>query len=240
MRIAIVSDIHGNLTALESVVADLRLVAPDVVLHGGDLAHGGARPAEIVDRVRELGWEGVRGNTDEMLWSPENLQNVAAKAPSMAKLFHMIEEMRVWTCERTGEERIAWLGEIPMAQRRGELALVHASSRDTWRGPGRDASEAELRDAFGELQARLVVYGHIHQPYVREFGEWTVANTGSVSLSYDGDTRSSYAVVDGSRVEIRRVAYDLEREVEAIRRARMPHGNWVEACLRAGKFVPPE
>ena len=240
MRIAIVSDIHGNLTALEAVVADLRLVAPDMVLHGGDLAHGGASPAEVVDRVKELGWEGVRGNTDEVLWFPESLQNVAANAPGMANLFRVIEEMRVWTCEKIGEARIVWLKGMPMVQRCGELALVHASPNDTWRSPGGDATEGELRDAFGELHARLVAYGHIHQPYVREVAEWTVANTGSVSLSYDGDTRASYAVVDGSRVEIRRVAYDLDMEVEAMRRAGLPHGTWVAACLRAGKFVPPE
>ena len=61
MRIAVVSDIHGNRTAFEAVVEDLRKTAPDLVLHGGDLAHGGSSPAEIVDRVRELGWRGVMG-----------------------------------------------------------------------------------------------------------------------------------------------------------------------------------
>jgi 3',5'-cyclic AMP phosphodiesterase CpdA len=70
MRIAIVSDVHGNLTALDAVVADVRRRAPDVVLHGGDLALMGAQPAEVVDRVRELGWPGVVGNADEALWSP--------------------------------------------------------------------------------------------------------------------------------------------------------------------------
>ncbi|PYU57499.1 MAG: YfcE family phosphodiesterase, partial [Acidobacteria bacterium] len=69
MRVAIVSDIHGNRRALEAVVADLQQIAPDVVVHGGDLAAGGAHPAEIIDQVRSLGWPGVRGNTDEMLWA---------------------------------------------------------------------------------------------------------------------------------------------------------------------------
>ena len=240
MRVAIVSDIHGNLTALEALLADLRVVAPDLVLQGGDLAHGGARPAEVVDRVRDLGWKGVRGNTDEMLWAPEILKDLAAKAPSMAKMFGVIEEMRVWTCERIGQERVAWLKTMPMVQRRGEVALVHASPRDCWRGPGRDAKEEDLREAFGELGKRVVVYGHIHQPYVREMGEWAVANSGSVSLSYDGDPRASYAVVDGTKVEIRRVEYEVEREVESIRKAKLPHAEWVGACLRAGKGVAPE
>lgn len=62
MRIAIVSDIHGNLTALEAVLADLRQTSPDLILHGGDLADSGSSPVEIVDRIRDLGWQGVVGN----------------------------------------------------------------------------------------------------------------------------------------------------------------------------------
>ena len=68
MRIAILSDVHGNLTALEAVVADVLQRAPDRVLHGGDLVLLGAQPAQVVDRIRELGWPGVLGNTDELLW----------------------------------------------------------------------------------------------------------------------------------------------------------------------------
>jgi protein phosphatase len=63
MRIAIVSDIHGNRTAFEAVLADLRQTSPDLILHGGDLADAGASPVEIVDRIRDLGWQGVVGNT---------------------------------------------------------------------------------------------------------------------------------------------------------------------------------
>jgi predicted phosphodiesterase len=81
MRVAIVSDIHGNRRAFEAVLADLREVAPDLVVHGGDLAYGGAHPADIIDQVRSLGWPGVRGNTDEMLWAPESLTEFAAKTP---------------------------------------------------------------------------------------------------------------------------------------------------------------
>ncbi len=61
MRIAVVSDIHGNLTALEAVLADLQQTSPDLVLHGGDLADGGSSPIEVVDRIRDLGWQGVMG-----------------------------------------------------------------------------------------------------------------------------------------------------------------------------------
>src|SRR5437763_8478971 len=81
MRLAVLSDIHGNLTAFEAVLADLKsVVAPDLVVHGGDLAANGARPAEIVDAIRDLGWPGVCGNTDEMLWRPELLSDLELKA----------------------------------------------------------------------------------------------------------------------------------------------------------------
>ena len=63
-----------------------------------------------------------------------------------------------------------------------------------------DASDEELTKVYGELNAAVVVYGHIHRPFVREMAAMTVANTGSVSLSYDGDARASYLIVDQSGV----------------------------------------
>jgi predicted phosphodiesterase len=71
MRLAIVSDIHGNLTALEAVVADIARHGVDRVVHGGDLVLAGGLPAEVVDTVRELEWPGIVGNTDQLLWRPE-------------------------------------------------------------------------------------------------------------------------------------------------------------------------
>src|SRR5580658_10141774 len=101
MRIAVVSDIHGNGTAFEAVLADLRHTSPDLILHGGDLPHGGASPVEIVDRIRDLGWPGVLGNTDEMLFDPASLQDFAdqstKKSPAMKPLFEAIAEMAAAT-----------------------------------------------------------------------------------------------------------------------------------------------
>src|SRR3954452_19265678 len=102
MRIAIVSDIHGNRTAFEAVLADLRDTSPDLVLHGGDLADGGAGAIDIVDRIRDLGWEGVVGNTDEMLFDPESLARFAAQTPAMRPLLPAIEAMASWTRSALG------------------------------------------------------------------------------------------------------------------------------------------
>src|SRR5580658_4636429 len=102
MRIAIVSDIHGNLTALEAVLEDLQQTSPDLVLQGGDLAHSGSSPAEIIDRIRDLGWQGVVGNTDELLFRPESLTEFAKQSPRMQPLLGVIQEMAAATCAALG------------------------------------------------------------------------------------------------------------------------------------------
>ena len=81
MRIAIVPDIYGNRTAFEAVRRDLRETAPDLILHGGDLAGPGSAPAEVIDQILDLGWPGVLGNTDEMLFRPESLTEFASGLP---------------------------------------------------------------------------------------------------------------------------------------------------------------
>ena len=143
MRIAIVSDIHGNRTAFEAVLADLRETSPDLILHGGDLADGGASPAQIVDQIRDLGWPGVVGNTDEMLFRPESLTEFASQSPKLQPLFAVIEEMAAATREALGEKRLAWLRGLPRMQIHGPMALVHASPETAWRAPAPEAGDAE-------------------------------------------------------------------------------------------------
>ncbi len=240
MRVAIVSDIHGNRRAFQAVLADLRQVAPDLVLHGGDLAYGGAHPADIIDQVGSLGWPGVRGNTDEMLWAPESLTEFAATAPKLAPLLSIIQELIPPTLASIGEERLRWLEGLP-SQYSGEgFSLVHASPGDFWRAPMDNAGDDELRSAYESLRAPIVVYGHIHRSYIRRLPGITVANTGSVSQSYDGDRRASYLVIDGENVTIRRVEYDVDSEAKDLLSAGLPHADWLVRILLAGKYCPPD
>ena len=133
MRVAIVSDVHGNLTAFDAVRADVQRHAPDVVLHGGDLALMGAQPAEVIDRVRELGWRGVVGNADEVLWRPEERQRQEALAPKLGALLSLIfEKYAPATRELLGEERVAWLRGLPAQQRLEDLS---ADPHGAFRGP---------------------------------------------------------------------------------------------------------
>ena len=238
MRIAVVSDIHGNRTAFEAVLADLQQTSPDLILHGGDLADGGSSPREIVDRIRELGWPGVLGNTDEMLARPESLTEFASQTPQMKPLLPIIEEMAAATREMLGE-RLAWLRELPRVQMHGPIALVHASPDSPWRCPTPEASDAELDAVYRPLGRASVVYGHIHRSYIRSVAGMVVANSGSVSLSYDDDRRAAYFLLDELRPTIRRVEYDVDKEVKALVGCGLPHANWVARILASGGYQAP-
>jgi predicted phosphodiesterase len=239
MRIAIVSDIHGNRTAFEAVLADLRQASPDLIFHGGDVADGGASPTETLDRIRELGWPGVMGNTDEMLFEPAKLTEFAAQSPKLERLFAVIAEMAAWTRDTLGEERLAWLRSLPRVQIHAPMALVHASPETAWRACAPEAGDAELESVYRPLGQPVAVYGHLHRPFIRRLPGLTVVNTGSVSLAYDGDPRASYLLLDDGEPVIRRVEYDIEAEIAATMQRGLPHAGWVAKTLAAGSFQMP-
>jgi predicted phosphodiesterase len=240
MRIAIVSDIHGNRRAFDAVLADLREVAPDLIVHGGDLSSGGAHPAEIIDRIESLGWPGVCGNTDEMLCAPNRLTEFAATLPQLAAVFQRVEDTIPWTVNKLGADRLRWLKKLPIRYVREDLTIVHAGPNDCWRAPAPNATDDEFRKVYAPLNARTVVYAHIHVPFIRHFDGWTVANTGSVSQSYDGDTRASYLVIDNGNPSTHRVEYDAQSEADDLLKSGVPHAAWLAKILLTGKYVPPE
>ena len=239
MHYAILSDIHGNLTAFEAVVADLRETSPDLILHGGDLADGGASSAVIVDRIRDLGWAGVVGNTDEMLFRPESLAEFASQLPHLHSLWTAIAEMAAATREDLGEDRLTWLRGLPRVQTCNSLALVHASPESLWRAPAPEASDDELESVYAPLGQPAAIYGHIHRSYIRNVSKMLVANTGSVSLSYDGDCRAAYLLLDDSTPAIRRVEYDLDRELKALAVCGLPHADWIAKMLASASPQMP-
>jgi len=240
LRIAVVSDVHGNLTALEAVVADLKTQAPDLVLQGGDLALIGPRPAEAVELVRQMGWPSVMGNTDEIVFDAANRGLELAKAPQLRPwLKTLFDDLAPWARERLSQDQIAWLRRLPRQRKLEELALVHASPDDLWRSPMPDTPDGELEGVYGVLSARLVVYGHIHRPYVRRLQRLIVANAGSVGLPYDGDPRASYLFVDGSTVTTRRVEYDLDLARTDAIQSGFPLAEWLADVQRHARFRMP-
>jgi putative phosphoesterase len=240
MRIAVVTDVHGNQRAFHAVVADLKDVAPDLIVHGGDLVFGGTHPADIIDEIRARNWPGVLGNTDEVLWTQERLTQMATAHPQLAPLVAILRALVEPMRARIGDERLSWLKKLPTVHVGDGFAVVHASPNDLWRAPTANATDAELQDTYAGLHSPVVVYGHIHVAYVRRLPELIVANAGSVSQSYDGDRRAAYVVIDENKVNIRRVEYDVETEAKDLLISGLPHAEWLSRILRAGKYCPPE
>jgi diadenosine tetraphosphatase ApaH/serine/threonine PP2A family protein phosphatase len=89
------------------------------------------------------------------------------------------------------------------------------------------------------LNAAIVVYCHIHRPFIRKIGNMTVCNTGSVGSPYDDDPRASYLIIDGEQPATRRVVYDVEKEIGRLLASDYPYKEWIAAIRRQGSYVPP-
>jgi putative phosphoesterase len=243
MRIAILSDVHGNRTALEAVLADIRDQSPDLVLHGGDLADSGSSPIEVLDQIRDLHLPGVCGNTDEMLIRPKALEDFAAQSKAPPALWDHIRAIAAATRVVLGQQRLDWLRTLPLAIEHPAIALVHARPGDCWRAPAADATDADLKAVYAPLNQPIVVYGHTHVPGIRRLSvplPRLVINTGSVGLPYDGDPRASYLLLDNEIPTLRRVEYDLEKELRLLAMCGLPGAAWTAAMLRAtAPTMPP-
>jgi hypothetical protein len=148
-------------------------------------------------------------------------------------------ESVAWTVSALGEERLDWLRGQPLEWRLGDLlALVHAAPGDLWKGGRSDASDAELDAVYRPLGTAVAVYCHIHRPFVRELDGFIVANSGSVSISMDGDVRASYLLVEDGKPQVRRVEYDLEHAIADVLGSTNPSREWIAERLRRGTPVP--
>ncbi len=238
MRIAIISDVHGNLTALEAVMQDLQQQRPDVIFHGGDLATAGCNPAEVIDLITDAGWAGVLGNTDEMLWDDSGLRAMEASAPKLRPLLATLEQFADATQEMIGSARLEWLRKLPPELRHENMVLLHASPGNVWRAPMDTADDQAFIDAYSSLNVGTVIYCHIHRPFIRKVGEMTICNCGSVGSPYDGDPRASYLMIDDEQPAIRRVEYDVEKEVGRLMASDHPQKEWIASLRRSGIYVP--
>lgn len=245
-RIAVLSDVHGNLHALEAVTAEIRREKPDAVLVAGDLVLNGPHPNECVDALRRLEAEGaliVSGNTDI---AAGDFDYGAAFPQYQDGVPEAIRAAAEWAHDELGDEQLDWLRRLP-SERRMRTAddtlvlLVHASPGSQTRGfdPQLDASVVYERAAGTD--ARVICVGHTHLPEVRDLGWKVIVNDGSCGYVFDGDPTASWAmatVEDGQvDVVIRRTAFDALSVANAISARGLPGDVYRAATVRTGKLV---
>ena len=216
MRVAIVSDVHGNLPALEAARADIESQGVDEVWCGGDIAFGGPWARECIAAVRGAGWPTVKGNTD--VWITGDLQG-GIRGGQRRPLAAVAEAHSV------SDDDASWLLNLPIGHSGpGSTLLVHGTPDSPFEGPLPDDPGSAFEGYEG--RAQLVVYGHVHRAFVRRLKDGTiVANAGSVGLPFDGDT-GSYLLVDlegpDLLLRIRRFTFDRDRAVAEARRVGGP------------------
>lgn len=230
MRIAVLSDIHSNLVALEAVLA--RIGDVDAIWHLGDVVGYGPEPDAVVERLAGLGAIGVLGNHDVVAIGEDDASEFNPEARTAA----------LWTRDTIATTTRDWLADLPRRREEGEYTLVHASPRDPiWEYV---LSSRTADECFPAFTTRHCLHGHTHVPvaYVERAGGGveptsprdgthlglaggrTLLNPGSVGQPRDGDPRASWATLDTDRAEIswHRVPYDIAATQARMRALRLP------------------
>jgi diadenosine tetraphosphatase ApaH/serine/threonine PP2A family protein phosphatase len=231
MRVAVISDIHGNLHALEAVLADIDRQAPDEVWCLGDVVGYGPRPNECVALIRERATLALCGNHDLAVIGTIDLALFSGDAAAAAR----------WTRDVLTPEAAAWLGSLQPTATRREVELFHGSPRD----PVWDYVLSEEVALFSLLQtvSPVVLVGHSHVALAlgwdgeqiegglapegtevdRGDRRWLL-NPGSVGQPRDGDARAAWLLIDeeASRGTFRRVTYPIDKTQAEIREQGLP------------------
>jgi putative phosphoesterase len=227
MRIAIISDVHGNISALDAVLADLRTREVAAVYCLGDLVGYAAHPNEVTDRIRAEGIPTVMGNYDDGVGFERDECGCAYTNPVDKALGN---ESLAWTKATVTPDNGAFLrrlvSEIRFEADGRRVLLVHGSPRRINEYLFEDRPIASFQRLAASSQADIIVFGHTHKPYIKRVGGVLFVNAGSVGKPKDGDWRACYIVLDPSDpatpVEFIRVPYDVASEAAAIRASELP------------------
>jgi putative phosphoesterase len=244
-RLAVLSDCHGNLVALEATLEAIRAEKPDAILVAGDLVLNGPDPAGTLDAVRALDAEGalvVSGNTDIAV---ADFDYTAAFPQYAEGVPDAIRAAAEWAHDELGDERLDWLRRLPAERRlwvEDTLVLVvHASPGSQTRGFDQALDATVVLERAMGSDARVICVGHTHLPDIRDLGWKLIVNDGSAGYVFDGDPTASWALVelDGEdvRAEIRRTSFDSLAVANAISSRGLPGDVYRAATVRTGKLV---
>jgi predicted phosphodiesterase len=247
MRIAIFSDVHGNLSAQKAVLADIdRQSGLDQVIFAGDLCLVGPRPQATLDLLRERAFPAIVGNTDEWIRQPPPLPDSMPDAERPAR--RQLRDLCHWTEGQLSADSLLWLDDLrsafqirltPSGDPADDLLIVHANPQDLLGiifpsierqqelyGRIRQPDD-DLTSVLESEPARSIAYGHLHIPGLRLWRDKQLINVSSVSLPGDGDARAKYAILtwgadSGWTADFIHVEYAVLDEIDAYRDQRPP------------------
>lgn len=213
MRVALLSDMHGNAVALRAALADLEERGkPDLIVALGDVAQGGPQPRECVELLQELGCPCVYGNSDHLL--------VALDFGSEEADDRVLETAH-WSREQLGEDGLAFLGSFAPTVETGRVLCCHATPTSN------EDVVLPQTDAIPPVEADAVAAGHVHQQWLRRFDRTLWFCVGAIGT----DRRCEYALVDDESlaVEFRSIPYAVDALIDDARAKSFPHvDRWAE------------
>jgi putative phosphoesterase len=224
MRVAALYDVHGNLPALEAVLADPRCTDADVIVCGGDLVVG-PYPAECLDALE------VRG--ERVRFITGNCDREAVETPPAGELGAAAR----WSNERLGAERTARVGRWPLTvelelPETGRVLFCHATPTSDLPILTRITPDEDVLGALGDVSADVVVCGHTHVQYDRRVGSTRLVNAGSVGMPYEGSGDARWALLADGDVELVTTAYDTEAALARLEQAGFPlYRQWLVDSL---------
>lgn len=236
MKLALISDIHGNAVALENVLEHLHSKKPDELLVLGDIAFRGPEPKRAVQLVQQAKAKVIKGNAD--LWAVRGIKQ--GEVPSDAHSM-MVQEQQ-WCQEQLGPSELTYLEalpdqlHVPLTEEHSLLAY-HAVPGNCFEVVLPDTKEHEIASKMMvDPHALFTVYGHIHIPFIRWIEGRCMMNTGSVGLPFDGMAKSSYIWLetDGEHVtcSIERIAYDTEKVCRQYADFAYPNAQMMQHVIR--------
>jgi putative phosphoesterase len=192
LRVAALYDIHGNLPALEAVLAE---VDADVVVVGGDFV-AGPWTQETYERLRSLDGDVrfLRGNAD---------REIVDEDPGLAP-----PELMEFVRARLSTDALEFLRGLPLTVSVGRALFCHATPRNDEEIFTRISPDERWREALAGVDAYLVVCGHTHIQFDRRIGDIRLVNAGSIGMPYENEPGAYWAVIDGTEVELRRTPYE--------------------------------
>lgn len=223
MKIAVISDIHGNMEALKAVLSDIESQGAEKIYILGDLAMAGAEPVETVDFIQNLSLKKditiIQGNTDEMVANATGEPNDPFIPPN-----EVMANALKYAIKIVPQDQKDFLANLPAtySEKVGELniLLVHGSPRRNNEDIMPDITQEKLEEITNGIDADIIFCGHTHMPVVHKLDNKIIVNVGSVGRPFARTTESSYYILDVSgkdfKLTHRLVSYDVEKSAKKL------------------------
>ncbi|WP_251549821.1 metallophosphoesterase family protein [Neobacillus muris] len=235
MKIAFISDIHGNAAALEAVLKDIEKKEVDKIYVLGDLCFRGPEPKRSIELVRQLDTDVIKGNADE--WVVRGVKPGEVPEQSL----EIMNRERDWTVSQLDQDSLDYLQNLPSALEAEfghiKVQAFHATPDNLFDIVYPFEADESLMGKMMKNQADLYIYAHIHKPYIRFINGKCIMNIGSVGLPFDGVRKSSYGLLEVSdeswQTTIVRVNYDVNKTIEKLLESNYPNREQICNLLKS-------